>query len=174
MPRPNLWIVALLALAAAGCNESKSTSSSTTTESATSGSVTPSETAATPASPLPGQAVPADVQLVTTASGLQYYDLAVGNGDIADTGEQVTVHYTGWLANGTEFDSSLRRQEPIRFPLGTGAVIKGWDEGLTGMRVGGKRKLIIPANLAYGADGRAPVIPPDANLVFDVELVEVK
>ncbi len=111
---------------------------------------------------------------VTTADGLQYWDLNKGNGALAVSGKTVRVHYTGWLATGKEFDSSLDRGEPIEFVLGAGRVIKGWDEGIAGMKVGGKRQLRIPPQLAYGQRGAGSVIPPNATLVFDVELVSVK
>ena len=110
----------------------------------------------------------------TTASGLTYQDLAVGEGEEAAKGMQVTVHYTGWLTDGTKFDSSKDRNEPFDFPLGAGHVIKGWDEGVAGMKVGGKRKLTIPPSLGYGARGAGGVIPPNATLVFDVELLGVE
>lgn len=108
---------------------------------------------------------------VTTASGLQYIDLKVGTGATAQAGQTVTVHYTGWLENGKKFDSSVDRGQPFSFPLGAGRVIKGWDEGVQGMKVGGKRKLIIPSNLGYGARGAGGVIPPNATLIFEVELL---
>jgi FKBP-type peptidyl-prolyl cis-trans isomerase FkpA len=111
---------------------------------------------------------------VTTASGLQYWDLQKGTGATATSGKHVSVHYTGWLTNGKVFDSSLDRGEPIEFVLGTGSVIKGWDEGVNGMKVGGKRQLRIPPQLGYGARGAGGVIPPNATLIFDVELVAVK
>ncbi len=110
---------------------------------------------------------------ITTASGLQYVELTVGNGETAEPGQTVIVHYTGWLENGKKFDSSLDRGQPFSFPLGTGRVIKGWDEGVQGMKVGGKRKLIIPSNLGYGARGAGAVIPPHATLIFEVELLGV-
>jgi FKBP-type peptidyl-prolyl cis-trans isomerase len=111
-------------------------------------------------------------QMTRTPSGLYYQDLVLGEGEEAVVGASVSAHYTGWLHDGTKFDSSLDRGEPYSFPLGVGQVISGWDEGIQGMRVGGKRKLVIPAELAYGSAGRG-TIPPDAPLVFDVELMEV-
>lgn len=111
---------------------------------------------------------------VTTASGLKYVDLVEGTGVIPRTGQSISVHYTGTLQNGTEFDSSARRGTPYTFRLGTGSVIKGWDEGLATMRVGGKRKLIIPPSLGYGPRGNPPNIPGNATLLFDVELVDAK
>lgn len=113
--------------------------------------------------------------LMTTASGLQYEDTVVGNGVEAKLGSNVVVHYTGWLyrdgEQGAKFDSSKDRGEPFIFALGAGQVIKGWDEGVQGMRVGGQRTLIIPADLGYGARGAGGVIPPNATLKFDVELL---
>ncbi len=110
---------------------------------------------------------------IVTSSGLQYIDQVVGTGEVAKAGQTVSVHYTGWLTNGTKFDSSVDRGQPFSFPLGAGRVIKGWDEGVQGMKVGGKRKLTIPANLGYGPRGAGGVIPPNATLVFDVELLGV-
>jgi FKBP-type peptidyl-prolyl cis-trans isomerase len=111
---------------------------------------------------------------VTTKSGLKYIDQKVGDGDEAKKGTKVVVHYTGWLKNGKKFDSSLDRNEPFEFRLGAGEVIKGWDEGVAGMKAGGKRKLIIPYQLAYGEEGRGEVIPPKAELTFEVTLLKVK
>lgn len=108
-----------------------------------------------------------------TDSGLKYEDLADGDGDVAVAGQQVSVHYTGWLTDGSKFDSSVDRNEPFSFSLGRGMVIRGWDEGVTGMKVGGKRKLTIPPQLGYGAQGAGGVIPPNATLVFEVELLGV-
>jgi FKBP-type peptidyl-prolyl cis-trans isomerase len=106
----------------------------------------------------------------TTASGLQFIDLATGSGDVATAGQTVSVHYTGWLTNGSKFDSSRDRGQPFSFGLGRGQVIRGWDEGVAGMRVGGRRKLVIPSQLGYGERGVGP-IPPGATLVFSVELL---
>src|SRR5581483_7955922 len=111
---------------------------------------------------------------VTTASGLKYIDQKEGTGDAAKAGDRVEVHYTGTLReDGTKFDSSLDRKKPFTFRLGAGKVIKGWDEGVAGMKVGGKRKLIIPYQLAYGEEGRPPKIPEKADLVFEVELLRI-
>lgn len=110
---------------------------------------------------------------ITTASGLQYEDSKEGAGAAAQSGQTVSVHYTGWLTNGTKFDSSKDRNQPFDFPLGAGRVIKGWDEGVQGMKVGGIRKLTIPSNLGYGARGAGGVIPPNATLVFEVELLKI-
>ena len=112
--------------------------------------------------------------MITTASGLKYEDLQEGAGTAAKSGDNVHVHYTGWLTDGKKFDSSLDRGKPIGFVLGTGRVIKGWDEGIAGMKVGEKRKLMIPPDLGYGRRGAPPDIPPNAELIFDVELVGIK
>ena len=116
--------------------------------------------------------------MITTPSGLQYEDTTVGDGAEARAGQDVTVHYTGWLYNdgaqGAKFDSSKDRNDPFEFSLGAGLVIKGWDEGVAGMKIGGKRTLIIPAALGYGARGAGGVIPPNATLKFDVELLGVQ
>jgi len=112
--------------------------------------------------------------LTTTASGLQYQELVVGDGAEAAPGNAVVVHYTGWLVDGAKFDSSVDAGQPFSFTLGAGEVIAGWDEGVAGMRVGGKRKLVVPPDLGYGARGYPPVIPRSATLVFDVELLEVQ
>lgn len=109
-----------------------------------------------------------------TPSGLQYQDLVVGTGASPRMGQTVTVHYTGTLTNGTKFDSSRDRGQPFEFPIGMGNVIKGWDEGVASMKVGGRRKLIIPANLAYGPRSPSPLIPPNSTLVFDVQLLGIK
>lgn len=111
---------------------------------------------------------------ITTASGLKYVDEIVGSGASPKPGQMVTVHYTGTLEDGTKFDSSVDSGQPYNFKIGTGTVIRGWDEGVMTMKVGGKRKLIIPPNLAYGASGRPPKIPPNATLVFDIQLLGVQ
>jgi peptidylprolyl isomerase len=113
-------------------------------------------------------------KLEKTASGLQYVDLAAGKGAHPKKGQRVVVHYTGWLENGDKFDSSVDRGDPFEFQIGIGQVIRGWDEGVMTMKVGGKRKLIIPPDLAYGQRGAGGVIPPDATLVFEVELLGLK
>jgi peptidylprolyl isomerase len=113
-------------------------------------------------------------ELVTTPSGLKYKDEVIGSGASPQSGREVKVHYTGRLEQGTKFDSSVDRNQPYSFTLGRGVVIPGWEEGILGMRVGGKRQLIIPPHLGYGARGRPPTIPPNATLVFDLELLEVK
>jgi FKBP-type peptidyl-prolyl cis-trans isomerase FkpA len=116
----------------------------------------------------------ATMSKTTTASGLQYEDIKLGEGDPATAGKTVAVHYTGWLTDGKKFDSSKDRGQPFEFPLGGGRVIKGWDEGVQGMKVGGVRKLTIPASLGYGSRGAGGVIPPDATLVFEVELLKIR
>jgi FKBP-type peptidyl-prolyl cis-trans isomerase len=111
---------------------------------------------------------------VKTDSGLQYWDIKVGLGTPAKAGDHVNVHYTGWLTTGKKFDSSVGTNQPFDFTLGHGEVIKGWDEGIAGMKVGGKRQLRIPPELAYGEDGHPPQIPQNATLIFDVQLVAIK
>lgn len=111
--------------------------------------------------------------MTTTPSGLSFEELVLGEGAVAQSGRSVTVHYTGWLENGKKFDSSKDRGDPFVFPLGAGHVIRGWDEGVQGMKVGGMRKLTIPPDLGYGARGAGGVIPPNATLVFEVELLNV-
>ncbi len=117
-------------------------------------------------------------EMITTSSGLQYVEHETGSGDAAKAGDTVDVHYTGWLYNdgekGTKFDSSVDRGQTFSFPLGAGRVIKGWDEGVAGMQPGGKRTLILKPNLGYGASGAGGVIPPNATLMFDVELIAIR
>jgi FKBP-type peptidyl-prolyl cis-trans isomerase FkpA len=114
-----------------------------------------------------------DMRANVTASGLTIEDTVVGEGAVANVGQTVSVHYTGWLTDGKKFDSSKDRDEPFEFELGARRVIAGWDEGVQGMKVGGKRKLTVPPQLGYGARGAGGVIPPNATLVFEVELLEV-
>jgi len=129
----------------------------------------PSPAAAKPAGPDEIKGKPK-----STASGVEYWDTKVGTGKEATPGRNVSVHYTGWLTTGKKFDSSRDRDEPFDFVLGAHQVITGWDEGVVGMKVGGKRQLRIPPAAGYGARGAAPVIPPNSTLVFDVELLEVR
>ncbi|MGE0475129.1 MAG: FKBP-type peptidyl-prolyl cis-trans isomerase [Nitrospirales bacterium] len=115
-----------------------------------------------------------DEQVITTSSGLQYVDIKKGEGREAHAGETAFVHYTGWLTDGTKFDSSKDRDEPFAFRVGAGRVIKGWDEGVEGMHIGGIRKLTIPPHLGYGERGAGNVIPPNATLIFEVELMDLR
>jgi peptidylprolyl isomerase len=161
--------VALLALLAASCQQSAKTTDSTT-QTATETSSAPATSPAT--EPAPAASPSASTR--TTASGLQIVEVQVGSGTTAESGKTVAMHYTGRFPDGTEFDSSRNRGTPLEFVLGTGAVIKGWDEGIAGMKVGGKRKLTIPPALAYGERGYPGAIPPNSTLVFDVELMDVK
>jgi peptidylprolyl isomerase len=131
---------------------------------------------AEPGPPPPPEA-PATVEessYTTTESGLKYFDLEEGTGETPEAGQTVVVHYTGWLEDGQMFDSSLSRGQPFEFQVGVGQVIPGWDEGVSSMKVGGKRQLVIPSELAYGESGAGGVIPPNAALIFDVELLEIK
>jgi len=180
MNRTQGWIAALAVIALAGCQQPQSggagatsqTSGGTTSSSTTSTGVAAGGTSSGAAS---GGATStgASAQEVTLPDGLKMQDLKVGDGAIAEDGSTVQVHYTGWLTNGTKFDSSVDRGTPFSFRLGTGQVIRGWDEGVKGMRVGGKRKLTIPPSLGYGDRGAGDVIPPGATLLFDVELLSV-
>jgi peptidylprolyl isomerase len=117
---------------------------------------------------------PTSMEKQVTKSGLEYIDQVIGTGAEPKTGDKVTVHYTGYLTDGKKFDSSVDRNKPFTFVIGLGQVIKGWDEGVASMKVGGKRKLLIPANLGYGMRGAGGVIPPNADLVFDVELISIQ
>jgi FKBP-type peptidyl-prolyl cis-trans isomerase FkpA len=111
---------------------------------------------------------------ITTPSGLRYTDIETGSGETATgAGQTIIVHYTGWLEDGTRFDSSKDRNEPFSFPLDCNFVIRGWDEGVKGMQVGGVRRLVVPPELGYGARGAGGVIPPNATLVFEIELLEI-
>lgn len=166
MNRPGRPLTALLALLALGCSpaEKEGTVSPPSTPASSS---TASSSTAKPSAPVP----PGDVSL---PSGLKYRDLVVGDGTLAEYGKQVAVHYTGWLTDGTKFDSSLDRGTPLTFNLGNDSIIEGWHQGVKGMRVGGKRKLTIPPDLAYGPGGMPPVIPANSTLIFDIELLAVR
>jgi peptidylprolyl isomerase len=145
---------------------------STPSVAATEASTTPTPTPTTTNTP---KTTTTDAKkTITTASGLKYVELKVGTGATPKPGQTVAVQYTGTLENGTKFDSSRDRGVPFEFPLAAGQVIKGWDEGLSTMKVGGRRQLIIPPELGYGASGAGGVIPPNATLIFDVELVGIK
>lgn len=164
-----LAIIALFAGAlSVGCQQSSNSTSNSTTSDASSGTTT---TSAAPSA----QATAPSGATRTTSSGLQIEDVQVGTGATAETGKTVSVLYTGRLTDGTEFDSSAKHGgQPMELPLGGGRVIKGWDEGIVGMKVGGKRKLTIPPALGYGEQGYPGVIPPNSTLVFDIELMGVK
>ena len=188
-PRPSArrsasWLGATLAtiglLLTAAC--ASPAASPTTAPTVKSGATAPaaqapaSPAAKAPSAPSPG-ASPAGASGATatkTASGLLIEDVVVGTGPSPAPGQTAVVHYTGWLPDGTKFDSSLDRGQPFQFPVGGGKVIRGWDEGVATMKVGGKRRLIIPPELGYGPSGAGKVIPPNATLIFEVELLDVR
>jgi FKBP-type peptidyl-prolyl cis-trans isomerase len=159
-------VVVLVLLLLVACSEHPKNSDAATTTAAAPPSTTPSVPTFAPALGVD------TTKMTKTQSGLFYQDKTVGTGAAATPGKTVSVHYTGWLPDGTKFDSSRDRDEPFDFPLGAGHVIAGWDEGVAGMKVGGRRLLVIPPALGYGPNGTGP-IPPNATLVFDVELLGV-
>ena len=176
-----IGILALVAAIGAACAQDEPTPTPTPLPTATP-SPTPTPTllpAATPSltptsAPTPTFAPASGPTTITTASGLQYEDLVIGTGETARAGATATVHYTGWLVDGTKFDSSVDRGQPFEFVIGVGQVIKGWDEGVGSMNVGGKRKLTIPPALAYGDSGAGNRIPPGATIIFEVELLGIR
>ena len=172
MSKSFLALGVCLALGVAGCKESTE-KSGTMSEQSTSATTTPTASTSAPAAPaLPG-APGSGNKMHKLASGLQYDDLVVGSGKMAEPGTNVSLHYTGYLLDGTQFDSSLNSGQPLKFQIASGQMIAGFDEGVRGMRIGGKRKILVPWAMAYGEAGRPP-IPPKADLVFDLELLDVK
>lgn len=173
-PARNLLLATAVALAAAGCGYPDPGTAGGPVAGTDVARPTPSPSPAV--SPSPGGDdfnAGAGKPVVTLPDGLKYVDFAPGEGAQPGKGDSITVHYTGWLSNGTKFDSSRDRGQPATFTIGTGAVIPGWDEAVITMKVGGKRKLIIPPALGYGAKGQPPTIPANSTLVFDVELISV-
>ncbi|MBI4853973.1 MAG: FKBP-type peptidyl-prolyl cis-trans isomerase [Acidobacteria bacterium] len=174
MSKHRLVIFLIILLFSFACENNQTVNTPTSSPSPSASPINATDFSAIPAN-LPGEQANAGQQTKTTSSGLKYIDIIEGAGTEAKAGQQVTVNYSGWLNNGTLFDSSVGPgRTPFPFTLGSGQVIPGWDEGLVGMKVKGKRKLIIPGNLGYGPQGAGPSIPPNALLIFDVELLEVK
>ena len=171
MRSKSMLVPVLLAVAVTGCAHYGSTKAQDSAAAPAAKAETPKPAAAT------AMAAAGDnggTRMHKLASGLAYTDDVVGSGKMADPGLTAVVHYTGWLMDGTKFDSSKDRGQPFNFTIGAGQVIKGWDEGVKGMRVGGKRTLTIPPDLGYGAAGAGGVIPPNATLKFEVELLDVR
>ena len=172
MSKPFLALGVCLALGVASCNETTE-KSGTMTEQSTSATTTPTASTSAPAAPaLPG-APGSGNKMHKLASGLQYDDLVVGSGKMAEPGVNVAVHYTGYLLDGTELDSSFKSGQPLKFQIAGGQMIAGFDEGVRGMRIGGKRKIVVPYAMGYGEAGSGP-IPPKSDLVFDLELIDAK
>ena len=169
MMRSRLTLAAIALIALAGCQDKNA---STQSSAATASAKTTGAPAETTGANMSGTSAGAAAE-VTTPSGLKYQDLVMGDGATAESGKRVSVHYTGWLTDNTKFDSSVDRGQPFEFVLGQGQVIRGWDEGVSGMKVHGKRRLTIPSDLGYGPRGQGP-IPPNATLIFEVELLDVK
>jgi len=168
LKRSSRWLVVGLVVVAliplSGCSSTPEEAAQESPQ----GSTQPEQQSAQEATPTESPSQTGDV------TELKVEDLVVGKGAVAKSGNTVTVHYTGWLTDGTKFDSSVDSGQPFEFPLGQGQVIQGWDQGVAGMKVGGKRKLTIPPSLGYGEQGAGGVIPPNATLVFEVELLAVK
>jgi len=188
--RTSALLAATAIVLLAGCQQTSTTSSTTSSTGATSSNAASSPPPAASATPPPAapaagttaaaptfdQTTDKSMEIATASGGsarLQYKDLKVGDGTIAESGKTVMVQYTGWLTDGTKFDSSYDHGQPFQFQLGAGQVIPGWDKVVAGMRAGGKRRLVIPSQLGYGSQGAGGVIPPNATLVFEVELLGV-